>query len=49
MQRELAAETESAGTPDPYVYDELAEIARARGDAVRAADWTDKASAARTR
>lgn len=49
MQRELAAETESAGTPDPYVYDELAEIARARGDAVRAADWTDKANAARTR
>jgi len=49
MQRELAAETESAGAPDPYVYDELAEIARARGDAVRAVDWTDKAKAARTR
>ena len=47
MQRALAAETEKAGAPDPYVYDELAELARARGDAAAAAAWSTKAKAAR--
>ena len=41
MQRELAGEFERAGETDPYVFDELAEIARARGDAASGADaWT---------
>jgi tetratricopeptide (TPR) repeat protein len=47
MQRALAAETEAAGAPDPYVYDELAELARARGDVASADAWTAKAKAAR--
>ena len=33
MQRALPAETDRAGEPDGYVYEELAEIALARGDA----------------
>jgi tetratricopeptide (TPR) repeat protein len=44
-QRALAAETEAAGTPDGYVYEELAEIAIARGDLADAAQWSQKAYA----
>ena len=47
MQRSLAGETERAGAPDPYVYDELAEIARARNDISAADAWTAKAKAVR--
>ena len=42
-QRALAAETEKAGEPDGYIYEELAEIAIARGDAAAAAPWATKA------
>ena len=47
MQLALAVETEAAGAPDPYVYEELAELARARGDAGAAAQWSAKAKAKR--
>jgi tetratricopeptide (TPR) repeat protein len=43
IQRALAVETEQAGEPDGYVYEELAEIALARGDAATAAPWAVKA------
>jgi len=49
IQRELAGEFERAGAPDPEVYDELAEIARARNDASAADAWTAKAKAARSK
>ncbi len=45
MQRALAAETEAAGAPDGYVYEELAELALARGDAGEAVSWAAKAYA----
>jgi len=38
IQRLLAAQTEQANAPDAYVYEELAELAAARGDTVRAGD-----------
>jgi len=47
IQRTLEAEFDAAGKPDPYVYDELAEIARARGDATSADAWSAKAKAVR--
>jgi tetratricopeptide (TPR) repeat protein len=43
IQRALAVETEKAGEPDGYVYEELAEIALARGDRAAAAPWAAKA------
>jgi tetratricopeptide (TPR) repeat protein len=49
VQRALADETERAGAPDPYVYDELAEIARARNDASGVDAWTAKAKAVRSK
>ena len=45
LQLALAAETEAANAPDGYVYEELAEIAAARGDANAAAAWAAKAHA----
>ena len=45
MQRDLAVEMEKAGEPDGYVYEELAEIAIARGDKAAAAPWAAKAHA----
>jgi tetratricopeptide (TPR) repeat protein len=45
LQLALAAETEAAGEPDGYVYEELAEIALARGDAAAARPWAAKAHA----
>ena len=45
MQRELAAENAKAGEEDGYVYEELAEIALARGDRAAAAPWAAKAHA----
>lgn len=45
IQRALAADTERAGAPDGYVYEELAEIAIARGDPKAAAPWAAKAHA----
>jgi tetratricopeptide (TPR) repeat protein len=45
IQLELANETERAGEPDGYVYEELAEIALARGDATAAKPWAVKAYA----
>ncbi|MBK9115058.1 MAG: hypothetical protein IPM22_05340 [Betaproteobacteria bacterium] len=45
IQRALAAEIELAGAPDGYVYEELAEIAVARGDLEAAAPWAAKAHA----
>jgi tetratricopeptide (TPR) repeat protein len=44
-QKALAVETENAGEPDGYVYEELAEIALARGDKAAAAPWARKAHA----
>lgn len=45
MQRELANENAKAGEEDGYVYEELAEIALARGDRAAAAPWAAKAYA----
>jgi tetratricopeptide (TPR) repeat protein len=45
IQRALVAELDRAGTPDGYVYEELAEIALARGDAKAAQPWAAKAHA----
>jgi hypothetical protein len=45
IQMALAVETERANAPDGYVYEELAEIALARGDAIGAAPWAAKAHA----
>jgi len=42
-QRALVVESEGAGAPDGYVYEELAEIAVARGDPAAAAPWAAKA------
>ena len=46
MQQALAAEGERAGRADGYVYEELAEIALARGDEAAARPWAAKAYAA---
>jgi len=45
-QKSLVAELEQAGESDGYVYEELAEIALARGDAMAARPWAAKAHAA---
>ncbi len=45
MQRELADENAKSGEEDGYVYEELAEIALARGDKAAAAPWAAKAYA----
>jgi tetratricopeptide (TPR) repeat protein len=45
IQLALVAETEKAGEPDGFVYEELAEIAVARGDRAAAAPWAAKAYA----
>ena len=45
LQQALAAETARTGTPDGYVYEELAEIALARGDAEAAQPWAAQAYA----
>jgi len=45
MQQALAEETERLGAPDGYVYEELAEIALARGDAEAAKPYAAKAYA----
>ena len=43
MQRALVAELDAANAPDGYVFEELAEIAVARGDRAAAATWAEKA------
>lgn len=45
IQLALVTETEAAKDPDGYVYEELAEIAYARGNAAAAAPWAAKAHA----
>jgi tetratricopeptide (TPR) repeat protein len=45
IQLDLANETERAGEPDGYVYEELAEIELARGSAAAARPWAAKAYA----
>ncbi len=45
MQRALADELEAAHAPDGYVFEELAEIALARGDRAAAQPWAAKALA----
>ncbi len=45
-QKILLAEFDRAGETDGYVYEELAEIALARGDANAARPWAAKAHAA---
>ena len=45
-QKSLAAEFDRIGETDGYVYEELAEIALARGDAKAARPWAAKAHAA---
>ncbi len=46
VQKSLLAELTAAGETDGYVYEELAEIALARGDANAAQPWAAKAHAA---
>jgi tetratricopeptide (TPR) repeat protein len=46
MQQALVVELDKIGEPDGYVYEELAEIALARGDAAAARPWAAKAHAA---
>jgi len=45
IQEALVVATEEAGEPDGYVYEELAEIALARGDKPGAGKWAGKAHA----
>jgi hypothetical protein len=45
MQRDLAEENRTAGEEDGYVYEELAELRMARGDAAGAAPLAAKAYA----
>lgn len=45
MQRALADELQAANAPDGYVFEELAEIALARGDRRAAQPWAAKAIA----
>jgi tetratricopeptide (TPR) repeat protein len=45
MQRALAGELDAAKAPDGYVFEELAEIAVARGDRKAAQPWAAKALA----
>ena len=45
MQRALASEFATTGTPDGYVFEELAEIALARGDRAAAQPWAAQAVA----
>jgi tetratricopeptide (TPR) repeat protein len=45
IQMDLVVETEKDGEPDGYIYEELAEIAIARGDKDAAAPWAAKAYA----
>jgi len=46
IQKALVVEFDALGEPDGYVYEELAEIALARGDAASAQPWAAKAHAA---
>ena len=46
IQKALVAEFDAIGEPDGYVYEELAEIALARGNADAARPWAAKAHAA---
>jgi tetratricopeptide (TPR) repeat protein len=46
LQNALVAEFAAIGEPDGYVFEELAEIALARGDAAAAKPWAQKAYAA---
>jgi tetratricopeptide (TPR) repeat protein len=43
IQSALAAENDALGAPDGYVYEELMEIALARGDGPTATKWAGKA------
>ena len=45
IQTALVAEFDATGEPDGYVFEELAEIALARGDAAAAQPWAAKAHA----
>jgi tetratricopeptide (TPR) repeat protein len=45
MQRALAEELQATNAPDGYVFEELAEIALARGDRAAAQPWAAKAIA----
>jgi len=45
IQRGLVGELQSANAPDGYVFEELAEIAAARGDRAAARPWAAKALA----
>nr|AEQ20375.1 hypothetical protein [uncultured bacterium CSL11] len=46
IQKALVVEFDALGEPDGYVYEELAEIALARGNPVAARPWAAKAHAA---
>jgi tetratricopeptide (TPR) repeat protein len=45
IQQRLERENDAAGTPDPHVYDELAKLHEAKGDAARAAHYASLAAA----
>ncbi|MBL8327092.1 MAG: tetratricopeptide repeat protein [Rubrivivax sp.] len=47
LQTRLEGEMHVVGGPDPYVFEELEHIHRARGDTARAAAYADKLAAAR--
>ena len=49
IQLRLEEETRAAGAPDPYVFEELEALYRAKGDADRAARYADLRKAARGR
>jgi tetratricopeptide (TPR) repeat protein len=44
-QRALAAAGDASGQPDPYVFEELEALERARGDAAAAAHWAARRQA----
>ncbi len=47
MQSQLEGQMHVVGDPDPYVLEELEQIHRARGDATRAAAYSERLAAAR--
>lgn len=48
MQQALETDCDAAGAPDPYVFDELSALHRARGDDAAAARYAERAAQART-
>jgi hypothetical protein len=49
IQTDLARRGDATGQPDHHVFDELALLAQARGDAAEAARWAERRDQARPR